>query len=135
MVLSYPVQQKLKKTYYDFGYYLGRVIYLIDALDDYKKDMKKGKFNPFRNYRVDKNTTDIETEVFLKAVTSLEFSYRKLRNSMKGILKKENSEIITNVIELGIPAQINRIIASQYIEESKKVGEKYGIHFDIQNVD
>ncbi len=30
-----------------FGYYLGRWIYLMDAADDLEEDWKKGKFNPF----------------------------------------------------------------------------------------
>lgn len=31
-----------------FGYNLGRFIYLMDATDDYKKDMKKHSYNPLR---------------------------------------------------------------------------------------
>ena len=30
-----------------FGYYLGRWVYLMDAADDLEEDRKKGKFNPF----------------------------------------------------------------------------------------
>lgn len=29
------------------GFYLGRFIYLLDAAEDYGKDLKKGKYNPF----------------------------------------------------------------------------------------
>ena len=32
-----------------FAYMLGRVIYLLDAYDDYEKDIKEGCYNPFRN--------------------------------------------------------------------------------------
>ena len=31
------------------GYMLGRYIYICDAVDDYKKDKKKGSFNPFKD--------------------------------------------------------------------------------------
>ncbi len=31
----------------EFGYHIGRWIYLIDAADDYEKDKKHGSFNPF----------------------------------------------------------------------------------------
>ena len=31
----------------DFGYFLGRWIYLIDAFDDIEKDIKESSFNPF----------------------------------------------------------------------------------------
>lgn len=33
----------------EFGYYIGRWIYLIDAADDREKDSKKHNFNPFLN--------------------------------------------------------------------------------------
>lgn len=35
------------KVLSEFGYYIGRWIYLIDAADDVKKDKKKKNFNPF----------------------------------------------------------------------------------------
>ena len=38
---------KNKRILSAFGYYLGRWIYLIDAADDYEKDVKKGLFNPY----------------------------------------------------------------------------------------
>ena len=31
----------------EFGYQIGRWVYLIDAADDYEKDIKSGNFNPF----------------------------------------------------------------------------------------
>ncbi len=31
----------------EFGYHIGRWVYLIDAADDYEKDKKHGSFNPF----------------------------------------------------------------------------------------
>lgn len=45
----------LKKDYEDidilqrFGYTVGRWVYIMDAVDDYKDDIKKGRFNPFSN--------------------------------------------------------------------------------------
>ncbi len=38
-----------KRVFYEFGYHLGRWIYLIDAADDIEKDKKSGNFNPFIN--------------------------------------------------------------------------------------
>ena len=32
---------------YQFGYNIGRWIYVIDAIDDYEKDVKKGRYTPF----------------------------------------------------------------------------------------
>lgn len=38
-----------KRVYYEFGYHLGRWIYLTDAADDIEKDIKNSNFNPFVN--------------------------------------------------------------------------------------
>lgn len=39
---------KAKRILGAFGYFLGRWIYLIDAADDYEKDIRRGNFNPYR---------------------------------------------------------------------------------------
>ena len=38
---------KLRDDLYSLGYFIGKWIYLIDALDDLKTDMNSNKFNPF----------------------------------------------------------------------------------------
>ncbi len=40
-------KQKQKRILNTFGYFLGRWIYLMDAADDFEKDLKSGSFNPF----------------------------------------------------------------------------------------
>ena len=44
--LSYDIE-KQKRILSTLGYFLGRWIYLMDAVDDYEDDGKKGGFNPF----------------------------------------------------------------------------------------
>lgn len=45
----------------EFGYYIGRWIYLIDAADDYFDDKKKNSFNPFVNhFRDSDNVSNLE---------------------------------------------------------------------------
>lgn len=39
-------RDKVKRILSTFGYYLGRWIYLIDAADDFDKDIKRHNFNP-----------------------------------------------------------------------------------------
>lgn len=38
--------QKIRRILSAFGYFLGRWIYLIDAADDYDKDIRRGNYNP-----------------------------------------------------------------------------------------
>lgn len=49
-----------------FGYELGRFIYLMDAVIDYEKDKKSGKFNPF--LRTEKKLDLTEAENILKVM-------------------------------------------------------------------
>ena len=48
-------KKEQQKVLEQFGYYLGRWIYLIDAADDLEKDIKSGAFNPFCNALSDTN--------------------------------------------------------------------------------
>lgn len=44
---QYLLEEKATQYTYGLFYALGKWIYLIDALDDYDKDKKKGAYNPF----------------------------------------------------------------------------------------
>lgn len=34
----------------EIGYHVGRWVYLIDAVDDYNRDIRRGEFSPFQEY-------------------------------------------------------------------------------------
>lgn len=47
-ILKYEADDSASQLiFYEFGYHLGRWIYLMDAADDIIKDKKSGNFNPF----------------------------------------------------------------------------------------
>jgi hypothetical protein len=61
-------REELKETLSKFGYFLGRWIYFIDALDDLPKDVKDGAFNPFaRKFSLTKSDAENRSESFVKA--------------------------------------------------------------------
>lgn len=41
-------QEHWAPLFFDFGYHLGRFIYLMDAAIDYEDDIKSGNYNPFK---------------------------------------------------------------------------------------
>ena len=43
-----------------FGYHLGRVVYFLDAYDDYESDVRENSYNPFRSCE-DVNETAVQT--------------------------------------------------------------------------
>lgn len=72
----------------EFGFYLGRFIYLYDAVCDFKKDLKKGKYNPLTECRM----ADFEN-ILISAMQKCLESYQSL-----GI----QSEVIENVLYHGV---------------------------------
>lgn len=46
VTLKSPEPDKVRRILSAFGYFLGRWIYLIDAADDYEKDLRHHSFNP-----------------------------------------------------------------------------------------
>ena len=50
-----------KQKLYEMGFYMGRFIYLADALSDLEQDKKHGKYNPFS----EKEPTQEEAKVLL----------------------------------------------------------------------
>lgn len=58
----------------EFGYYIGRWIYLIDAADDYFEDVKKGSFNPFVNCLSSENMSAYEIMDYCNSTLNLTLS-------------------------------------------------------------
>lgn len=82
-----------------FGYQLGRVVYFLDAFDDYEDDIKENSFNPF------KNTEDIVTDACL----SVNLSVGALSEELKKYELQNFSSVINNVIYEGLNFQLDRI--------------------------
>ena len=82
-----------------FGYHLGRVVYFLDAYDDYKDDIKSDSFNPF------KASQNIEED----AKISIRLSIGELTNIMQEISFNKVTSIIENIIYDGLNYQLERI--------------------------
>ena len=96
--------EELRNTLYNLGYSIGKWIYLIDALDDLKSDMEKGKFNPI-NFLYNKDSLVYDKFIeFIKP--KIEFTILNCGYTSKENLKKlqlnRNKDILYNIIELGL---------------------------------
>ena len=98
------------QIHYDFGYQLGRVVYFLDAFDDYEKDLKSKSFNPFRK------SENFEDE----AIMSIRLSIGALTEIMKEIAFNKTSAIINNIIYDGLNYQLERIIDKYRGEKNDK---------------
>lgn len=84
-----------------FGYLLGRYIYLCDALDDLEDDIKKGNYNPFI-FGGEKAVSEAKSALFLTTA--------ELFDDLELLELDKYSEIVENTIDLGLKAEIERII-------------------------
>ncbi|OOM82165.1 hypothetical protein CLPUN_04670 [Clostridium puniceum] len=96
--------KELRDTLYNLGYSIGKWIYLIDALDDLKSDMEKGKFNPI-NFLYNKDSL-LYNEFIEFIKPKIEFTILNCGYTSKENLKKlqlnRNKDILYNIIELGL---------------------------------
>ncbi len=82
-----------------FGYQLGRVVYFLDAFDDYEKDVKTNSFNPF------KNTDDLVED----ATRTINMSVGALTEILKLQTFNNFSSVIENIVYDGLSYQLDRI--------------------------
>lgn len=85
----------------EFGYYIGRWIYLIDAADDYFDDMQKKSFNPFINhFSGSENVSNIEIMDFCNSTLNLTVSMATLAFNLLDLTLYKS--ILDNIMNLGL---------------------------------
>ncbi len=101
-------------------YAIGKWIYLIDALDDYDKDLKKSAFNPFIN----EFPASCRTEMLSKHRESVEFAFHSLffeiRENLCEITFRFNRDLSDNILLRGLPMMTKRIMSGEGCKLCKK---------------
>ena len=103
---------KDKATEYTNGlfYAIGKWIYLIDALDDYDKDVLYKNFNVLYNaYKKEsfKELIDSHKQDICFVFSSI---FADISSNFKNIPMKYNTDLVTNILTRGIPTTTNKII-------------------------
>ena len=111
-IFSYNVSEDKKEKIYSFGYSLGRLIYFLDAVEDYEDDLKKGKFNPFVKNREKYGDCLKESMSRILNVTADENA--KIYENL-GITRFKN--IIDNIIFYGFEDSINILLKNKEKEK------------------
>lgn len=94
-------------------WYLGKWVYLIDAADDYDKDVKEGHFNPFyESYRAADRKQLME-----QAGEEIGFLFDSLfyglREQLKDVKFCFNRDLTDNVLLRGIPCETRRVLSGE----------------------
>ncbi len=107
---------------FNFGYCLGKWIYIIDALDDLRKDMEKNKFNPI-DFLYNKDGLSFE-ELFPKIKDRVSFTLLNCGSSVKEYLEKlplqRNEAILHNIISLGMMDKYTKVTHNCNCKDKKQ---------------
>ena len=99
-LFAYNESETTKQSAYDFGYHLGRVVYFLDAFDDYEKDIKEKSYNPFKE----------EKDYIEIAIKSINMSTGVLSQIYEEQNLNHFSPIIENIMYDGLSYRLEQII-------------------------
>ena len=94
-------------------YDLGKWIYLIDALDDFEKDIKKKNFNPFVLSYGEKTREALLKEHGGEIEFLFDTLFYSMRENLAGIRFSFNRDLTDNVILRGIPLETERVLKGE----------------------
>ena len=82
----------------EFGFFLGKYIYLLDAYDDIEKDLKDNNYNPFISHFHDEHFEE-------RCHDLLEMMISRAAEAFEYLPIEENVEILRNIIYSGVWSQ------------------------------
>ncbi len=91
-------------------YAIGKWIYLIDALDDYDKDIKKQNFNVFYNQYKSKDYATLIKEHENDIVFIFSTIFIQITENYSKIPMQYNTDLVKNIITRGIPTKTKQIL-------------------------
>lgn len=97
-------QRALKRL----GYCMGRYVYVMDAANDFKKDLKQGSYNPFKD--------KTKEEMLKSAEMAVRFSSLEAQRAFELLNICKFKDILGNIIYLGLEETANEVF--------KKVGKE-----------
>lgn len=107
----FVLEEKSTSSSENLFYCLGKWVYLADALDDYDKDVKKGRYNVL--YNAYKCPTLFETVEKNREEINFLFDslFAEMRQSLSELEFKFNHDLTDNIILRGIPIKTRNLIA------------------------
>ena len=112
----------IREALYNFGYALGKWIYIIDAVDDLQKDMEKNKFNPL-DFLYNQDQLSFEA-LFPKIKERVSFTLLNCGASVKDSLDRlplqRNEAILHNIISLGMMDKYTKVMHHCQCKDKKQ---------------
>ncbi len=110
---SYVLGEKATPHTERLFYALGKWIYLIDALDDYDEDKKKGRYNAFLlAYKAESKEKLLAGEYAEETKFIFEQIFLDIRENLSQIPFVFNTDLSNNILLRGLPATTERVMRS-----------------------
>lgn len=109
-ILSYGLEGSAARIASAMGSAIGRWIYLVDAADDYEKDLKYHRFNPYRSLFGDRISQE-EKENIRIALIGLLSQAESAYALSEPCPTAEIRAIIDNILYLGLPKCADRVLS------------------------
>lgn len=111
---DYALGEKKTSATHNLFYAVGKWIYLIDALDDYDKDVKKGAYNPFA---LAFQATCKKELLEGKSGEDVRYAFHALffdiRENLSQIHFHFNRDLSDNILLRGLPATTKRVMGGE----------------------
>ncbi len=96
-------------------YAIGKWIYLIDALDDYDKDIKKNNYNALFSEYGAKNYEELILQHKNDLVFIFNGIFMQIIENYNSIPKKYNTDLVVNILTRGIPETTRKILEKEKV--------------------
>ncbi len=108
---EYALGEKSTANTRNLFYAIGKWIYLIDALDDYDKDKKKGAYNPFiRAFNEENKRALLEGKNGDEVRFVFHSLFIDIRENMSQIRFLFNRDLVDNVLLRGLPTMTKQVM-------------------------
>jgi hypothetical protein len=118
---DYVLGEKKTEFSHNLFYALGKWIYLIDALDDYDKDVKNGSYNPFAlAYEADSRAALMKGEHGEEVQFIFHAIFFDIRENLSKLTFHFNRDLVDNVLLRGLPSMTKKIMQSCACKNKKE---------------
>jgi hypothetical protein len=124
-VCDFILGEKATEYTRNLFYAVGKWIYLIDALDDYDKDVKKGAYNPFAlAYKAENREKLLEGKSGEEVRYAFHALFFDIRENLSHIEFHFNRDLSDNILLRGLPMMTKRIMDGCGCEQKHKKEKK-----------
>ncbi len=108
------VQDKFTEEFGRLCYFIGKWVYLIDALDDFDDDVKDGNFNPFKaKFKDILSKTELLTKFEQDITFTMATTAKSIISAFESVKFAFNKDLISNIIQRGIPLMTRGVLKGE----------------------